>query len=264
MKLSGVAFGPVDRSLIPHDIKTLPRSHRRLMDVLLGGAPEPYLQAPRLWSLDSCLSPRHFLGGECDPTAVAGTEFDVTRLDEPFNPASRVENTGDTKVLPCDVVFRSVGYRSVALPGFAEAGIQFDQRRGIVSNDGLGRMTRLVSSSEGSAAPHATAQQVAGMYCAGWLKRGPTGVIASTMHDAFATGDAIVEDWLSGAGFLQTGHAGRAGGWEALRHDAGPAAASAVSWDQWRKIDAAERSRGRQLGKEREKFTDTADMLSVL
>ncbi|KAJ6444214.1 NADPH:adrenodoxin oxidoreductase [Purpureocillium lavendulum] len=203
MKLPSVAFWPANRALIPQDIKALPRASRRLMEVLLKGTSLPPEHAPRSWSLDSCLSPRHFLGHRDDPTAVASTEFDVTHLQDPFDPASRVVTTGATKILPSDVVFRSVGYRSVALPEFAEVGIQFDTTRGIVSNDGLGRVTSLVS--EGHVAPRMTAQQVAGFYCAGWLKRGPTGVIASTMQDAFATGDAIVQDWLSGARFLQSG-----------------------------------------------------------
>ncbi|UNI22094.1 Adrenodoxin-NADP(+) reductase [Purpureocillium takamizusanense] len=262
MKLPSVAFWPVNRSLIPQDIKNLPRASRRLMEVLLKGTSLSPGQSSRSWSLDSCLSPRHFLGRSDNPTAVASTEFDMTHLEEPFNPASRVINTGSTKVLPSDVVFRSVGYRSVALPEFAEAGIQFDAARGIVSNDGLGRVTRLVSGDDAN--PHVTAQQVAGLYCAGWLKRGPTGVIASTMQDAFATGDAIVQDWLSGGRFLQPDQIQSPGGWEAVMQDVGPSATSAVSWDRWLRIDAAEKSRGHRLGKEREKFTRTSDMLSVL
>ncbi|GJN67215.1 NADPH:adrenodoxin oxidoreductase [Purpureocillium lilacinum] len=262
MKLPGVAFWPANRALIPEDIKSLPRASRRLMEVLLKGTSLSPGQASRSWSLDSCLSPRHFLGRQDDPTAVAGTEFDVTHLQDPFDPASRVVNTGTTKILPSDVVFRSVGYRSVALPEFAEAGIQFDTKRGIVDNDGLGRVIRLVS--DGDATPHVKTQQVAGLYCAGWLKRGPTGVIASTMQDAFATGDAIVQDWLSGGRFLQPDQGQSPGGWEAVVQDVGPSATSAVSWDQWLRIDAAEKGRGHRLGKEREKFTSTIDMLSVL
>ncbi|POR36631.1 NADPH:adrenodoxin oxidoreductase, mitochondrial [Tolypocladium paradoxum] len=262
MKLADVAFHPVDRSLVPQDLKALPRASRRLMEVVLKGSPASLQpRASKSWSLDSCLSPKLFLGHRDTPTAVASTEFDVTSLEAPFDPQSRVATTGRTLILPSDVVFRSVGYKSVALPGFAEAGIQFDGRRGVVSNDGLGRAMRLVS--DGNAAG-AAAQQVPGMYCAGWVKRGPTGVIASTMQDAFATGDAIVQDWLSGARFLRCDPSHRAGGWEAVAREAGPSAALSVSWDQWRKIDGAERGRGRRVGKEREKFTSTVDMLSAV
>jgi adrenodoxin-NADP+ reductase len=37
-----------------------------------------------------------------------------------------------------------------------------------------------------------------------------------------------------------------------------------VDWEGWRRIDAAERERGRRVGKEREKFVRTGDMLAVL
>ena len=38
----------------------------------------------------------------------------------------------------------------------------------------------------------------AGLYCSGWVKRGPSGVLATTMNDAFETGKLIVEDLQSG------------------------------------------------------------------
>lgn len=263
MKLPSVAFHPVERSLIPDDLKGLPRASKRLMEVIIKGTPDVALPAAsKSWSLDNCLSPRHFLGHSDSPAHVASTEFDVTRLSDPFDPRARVEATGETVTLPSHVVFRSVGYKSVALPGFADAGIQFDERRGIVDNDGYGRVTRLVSDQS---AENVGTQQVPGIYCAGWLKRGPTGVIASTMQDAFTTGDAIAQDWLSGAPFIeQSSREQVARGWDGVKREVGDAATRAVTWDQWRKIDQAERALGQANGKEREKFTRTADMLAVL
>lgn len=194
MKLPRVAFLPFDRTLIPEDLKALPRASKRLMEVILKGSTAAVGDAERTWSLDNCLSPKHFLGNEESPSNVASTEFDVTALSSPYDPQSKAQPTGETLMLPSDMVFRSVGYKSEALPGFDEIGIPFDERRGVVSNDGLGRVTRLVSNAH---AEHVELQQVPGVYCAGWVKRGPTGVIASTMTDAFITGDAIAADWLS-------------------------------------------------------------------
>lgn len=261
MKLRDVAFHPVERSLIPEDLKTLPRPTRRIMEVLLKGSPVPLDGAAKTWSLDSCLSPKHFLGHEDRPSDIASTEFDVTELAAPFDSKSKVSSTGKTIVLPSDLVFRSVGYKSTALPGFTEAGIQFDEGRGVVNSDGNGRVTRLVSDSN---AADVSSEQVPGIYCAGWVKRGPTGVIASTMEDAFATGDAIAEDWLGGAPFLSSGRDHNAAGWEAVKQEAGPSASQAVSWDQWRQIDKAEKEKGQQVGKQREKFQNTSDMLAAL
>lgn len=261
MKLSKVAFHPVNRSLIPEDLKSLPRAQKRLMEVVVKGTAASPDTLPRAWSLDSCLSPKHFLGSTDDATHVSSTEFDITELESPFDPQSKVRQTGETTILPSDIVFRSVGYKSAALEGFAEAGIQFDERRGVVSNDGLGRIVRMLAHD----AEDVTAQQVPGMYCAGWVKRGPTGVIASTMNDAFATGDVIAEDWLSGKQFLRSTETSNAGGWDAITNEIGrQATGKAVSWGQWHRIDKAEKEKGKTNGKEREKFISTADMLSVV
>lgn len=214
------------------------------------------------WSLDNRLSPKHFVSRAGEPKRVASTAFAVTNLNNPFDPSTRVDSTDEVTVLPSDVVFRSVGYKSIPLPGFAEAGVQFDESRGIVSNDGFGRVTRLVSDNH---ADCVGSQQVSGLYCAGWLKRGPTGVIASTMQDAFTTGDAIAEDWLSGLSFLQgTSPTSEADGWDGVKAEIGDRARTYVSWDEWRTIDKAEIGRGRGKRKPREKFVNTVDMLDAL
>lgn len=259
MKLPKVAFHPINRNLLPEDLKSLPRPQRRLMEVVVKGTTATPGDTPLSWSLDSCLSPKHFLAHSQDASRVASTEFDITQLESAFDPKSRVTPTGETTIVPSDVVFRSVGYKSTALDGFAQAGIQFDERRGVVDNDGLGRVTRLVSDG----AAEAARQRVSGMYCAGWVKLGPTGVIASTMNDAFLTGDAIAEDWLSGTAFLQS--TGTAAGWDGIRAESETVNADkALSWDQWRQIDKVEKDKGSSKGKERAKFTSTTQMLSVV
>ncbi|OAA80802.1 NAD(P)-binding domain protein [Akanthomyces lecanii RCEF 1005] len=259
MKLPKVAFHPVNRELIPEDLKSLPRAQKRLMEVVVKGTTTKPDDTPLSWSLDSCLAPKHFLAHTEDATRVASTEFDTTSLHSPFDPRSQVTTGSETVILPSDVVFRSVGYKSTALDGFAEAGIQFDVRRGIVDNDGHGRVTRLVSNDDAER----VRQQVSGLYCAGWVKLGPTGVIASTMNDAFATGDAIASDWLTGAAFLQSRNT--AAGWEGIRGEAGTINADkAISWDSWRQINKVEKEKGTSKGKEREKFTSVTQMLSVI
>ncbi|KAF5133665.1 putative NADPH:adrenodoxin oxidoreductase, mitochondrial [Metarhizium anisopliae] len=260
MKLASVAFHPVDRSLIPVDLKSLPRASKRLMEVILKGSEALVESAPKSWSLDNCLAPSRFLGGIQSPEDVAGTEFNVMKLTDAFNPLSKTMATGQTLQLPSDVVFRSVGYKSVALPEFAAMGIQFDESRGVVNNDGLGRATQVLAIDQQTS----TCQQVPGVYCAGWVKRGPTGVIASTMQDAFITAEAIVQDWISGAEFLRPKGDTPAQGWNGVRQDEGSHTERSVSWDQWLQIDRAEKQGGKELGKEREKFTNTRDMLAVI
>jgi len=97
------------------------------------------------------------------------------------------------------------------------------------------------------------------VYCAGWVKRGPTGVIASTMEDAFASAEAVVGDLERG---MATG--GEKGGWEALREEVRGKGVRDVSWGDWLRIDGVERRRGREKGKEREKCRSVEEMLRIL
>lgn len=261
MKLPGVAFHPVDSSLIPEDTKKLPRASRRLMDILLKGSTESLDKCSQSWSLDFRLSPKSFEGASGDSSRVSSTTFERTMLSSPFDHNAYASGTGEITQLPSSIVFRSIGYKSLALDGFSEMGVPFDERRGIIQNDGDGRVHREVRTPDGAM----TYGNYPGLYCAGWVKRGPTGVIASTMTDAFDTADAIAQDWDSQAQFLRedTGTA-MPSGWEGVKSEIGSASATIVQWKEWHKIDKAERERGRAAGKEREKFTDTADMLAVV
>ncbi|KAG6019153.1 hypothetical protein E4U19_006920 [Claviceps sp. Clav32 group G5] len=259
MRLPHVSFHPFDRTLIPPDLHALPRVSRRLMELILKGSAKLPHETSRSWSLDYCLSPSRFFGHESFPTTVASTKFNVMKLNEPYDPTSRSFTTGQTVHLPSDIVFRSVGYKSAPLPEFSETGIEFNKTRGVVMNDGLGRVTRTQANGSSLVLKH-----LPGVYCAGWVKRGPTGVIASTMQDAFMTGEAIVQDWNSGAQFLRSDREGCARGWEGLRHDIETCAELAVSWDQWLQIDKAEKQRGKEQGKQREKFSSIQEMLNVV
>ena len=272
MRLQGVGFHPIDMSLVPDEISKLPRARRRLTEVLVKGSTTstaPDAAAARAsWSLDFRLAPAAFLGDAAG--RVRAGVFARTELAAPFDPASPVAvsraASSEPVEIPAQLAFRSVGYQSAPLPGFADARIPFDDAGGVIRHDARGRVLRATTKEEEEEAAGAATATLPGVYCAGWVKRGPTGVIASTMEDAFATGDAIAEDW--GAAFLPGSTAAAAGGWEALRAELGFAAGAdacrVVSWDGWRKIDAAERERGRAVGKEREKFTSTREMLAVL
>ncbi|KAI0861903.1 hypothetical protein F4860DRAFT_474129 [Xylaria cubensis] len=251
MKLHSVHFHPVDMSLLPDEISKLPRARRRLTEVLVKGSTSRAEHAHKSWSLDFCLSPTEF-SGKADGR-VQSTTFERTSLSSPFDPTSSVQSIGEKLQIPSSVVFRSIGYKSVALPGFTEAGILFDDRKGIIQNDGFGRV--LQTPGDGM-----EATTLPGVYCAGWVKRGPTGVIASTMEDAFSTGDAIAADWTAESPFLNSGESH---GWEGLRTEVDKDKCRVIQWDDWKKIDRAERERGLLVGKEREKFTSTDEMLAA-
>jgi ferredoxin--NADP+ reductase len=107
---------------------------------------------------------------------VGGLRLERTRLTE----AGVFEGTGEFETLDTQLVLRSVGYQSVPLPG-----VPFNERSYTVPN-ASGR----VLSSEGKELP--------GEYVAGWLKRGPTGVIGTNKADAAETVQALLADLAGG------------------------------------------------------------------
>src|SRR5262249_42464875 len=86
-------------------------------------------------------------------------------------PAPRAAAMDEHETIPCGIVFRSVGSLGVELPG-----VPFDARRATIPND-CGRVT-----------------DARGVYCAGWIKRGPSGVIGTNKKDATETIDLLLED----------------------------------------------------------------------
>ncbi|CZR62235.1 related to NADPH:adrenodoxin oxidoreductase, mitochondrial precursor [Phialocephala subalpina] len=252
MKLPSVGFEPVDESLIPQDLKSLPRPPRRIMEVLKKGSST---QNPsKKWSLDFRLSPKAFNASTPSSSQLGSMTFEKTELDpHSFDPTARAVRIGELVDVPASLAFRSIGYKSEALAGFSELNIPFDDMSGVIPNDHLGR----VVNEDGLVTP------LKGMYCAGWVKRGPTGVIASTMADAFQTADSIAEDWYSHASFLNPKDS-KALGWEGVKEEAEKRGLRRVRWEDWKKIDAVEKQRGSEKGKEREKFNKVDDMLAVL
>lgn len=127
----------------------------------------------------------------------------------------RLVDTGESLTLSCELVVRSVGYRGVALPG-----VPFDAARGVVEHVD-GRVRR-------------------GLYVAGWIKRGPSGIIGTNKKDAAATVAALLAD----APVLVDGP--RPPGIETLV-DGG----ATIDFAGWQRVDAAERSLGAARNRER-------------
>ena len=109
---------------------------------------------------------------------VSGLTLERTRLDD----AGALTGTGQRETLPVQMVLRSVGYQSVPL-----AGVPFDKRSFTVPN-AEGR----VLGPDGEPLP--------GEYVAGWLKRGPTGVIGTNKSDAAQTVRSLLADLAGGPG----------------------------------------------------------------
>ena len=148
-------------------------------------------------------------------------------------------DTGEREVIECGLVFRSIGYKGIALEG-----IPFDSERGVIRNEG-GR----VEDDEGA--------QVEGQYVVGWIKRGPSGVIGTNKKDAQDTIDNLFEDLDAG----RIPEPPSPEDIEPLLAERAPDAV--VSFGGWQAIDAAERSRGEPLGRPRVKFCSIDEMLEA-
>ncbi|KAF1836475.1 NADPH:adrenodoxin oxidoreductase mitochondrial precursor [Decorospora gaudefroyi] len=263
MHLPSVAFEPIDRSLYPPDIKKLPRVQRRIAEVLLKGTPDNAEKSVTSWALDFLKAPKSMhahAAGRLSSIRFRQQQFAPDA--DPFDQRARVVPTGEETILQASIAFRSVGYKSTALPGLSAIGVPFDDKLGIIPNDMYGRV---VTPSTGPG--NLTAGHVHGLYCAGWVKRGPTGVIASTMQDAFQSADIITQDWKANVPLLNESSGDNRGtglGWEGVKEQVVSRGVRPLSWADWKRIDEAEKERGRSKGKEREKFGSVDQMLKVL
>ena len=261
LQLDDVNFKPIPGELFPADLKALPRPKRRLMELLKKGSPVK-VGASKSWSLDFLLAPKSLKWSSEDPEKLEGVTLSKTTLEDPDSPESKVSSTDETITLPASTLFRSIGYKAEAVPGMTQLGADFDERKGTIRHDGSGRIIPLESPKRDNPEQH----DQAALYCSGWVKRGPTGVIASTMTDAFQTAEAIVEDWKktysqSTGPTFQRNKAGWAGVHseaKALKIPLRP-----VHWKNWQSIDGAEKAIGESKGKPREKFGRVDEMLEA-
>jgi ferredoxin--NADP+ reductase len=150
--------------------------------------------------------------------------------------------TDQSETLPVGLVFRSVGYRGVPLPG-----VPFNESWAVILND-RGRVLD----------PDAK-QPIVGEYTAGWIKRGPTGVIGTNKPDAAETVECMLEDLAHGKVLEPANPAAAAA--EALVRQRQP---NYFSYADWQKLDAIEVARGRAQGRPRVKLTSIEEMLSAL
>ncbi len=159
---------------------------------------------------------------------------------EPFAQSAR--GAGKTFSFDCDVLFRSIGYRGVAIPG-----VPFHEKWGVFPNH-EGRVT---AEHDGDVVP--------GIYTAGWIKRGPSGIIGTNRACAVET----VKSLLADVAALDGNQGGDQGGAEDLYKILDERGVKHIGYSQWEKIDSAEVERGKDKGKPREKYTRVAEMLEI-
>jgi ferredoxin--NADP+ reductase len=173
---------------------------------------------------------------------VAGLRLVQNRLVASPTGTLQAKTTDQFEDLGVGLVFRSVGYRGVPLPG-----VPFNESWGVILND------------KGRVLDPDSRLPVPGEYTGGWIKRGPTGVIGTNKPDAAETVACMMED-LARDAYLHAEQPSASAGEQMLR-DRQP---RYVSYADWQRIDAIEVERGRARGRPRVKFTSIEDMLAAL
>lgn len=207
---------------------------RKVMEIFSSFAARPPGAAARRVVFTFLRSPVRLLG----KGRLSQVVFERNSLGgEPMSQSAR--GTGSFAEVGAGLVFRSIGYRGVPMPG-----VPFDTRAGVIPN----RDGRVLDGE----------RELPQMYVAGWIKRGPTGIIGTNRADSVATVASLVAD------LPKLSAAGRKSGFASIKEQLQRQSRRAVSFSDWKRIDAAEVARGAQIGKPREKFTRVDDMLALL
>jgi len=200
------------------------------------GAAPPGAGHARLLTVRFWLRPVEIVGDE----RVSGVTFERTCLDED----GAFQGTGELETIETQMVLRSVGYQSVPLDG-----VPFDERAAVVPNE-AGR----VLGPDGI--------PLAGEYVAGWLKRGPTGVIGTNKSDAAETVRSLLADLAGGPGpdgaalprpgvlrYPAAAPAPDGSRVKALEETLASRGIRPVSYAEWLRVEAAEAELARSLGR---------------
>jgi ferredoxin--NADP+ reductase len=229
-----VAVDPADLELDPASEAALAgdTTAQRNLDLLREYAARASTGKPRTLRMRFRVSPVEIVGdGRVEAVAVVRNE-----LVPDGRGGLRAVPTDERETIPCGLVLRSVGYRGMPVPG-----VPFDDARGVIPNEG----GRVVSGGE----------PVPGLYCAGWIKRGPSGVIGTNKKDATETVELLLED--ARAGRLPARDGGD------LAEHLAERGVDVVTYDGWRAIDELERSRGAEQGRPRVKLATWGELLAA-
>lgn len=165
---------------------------------------------------------------------VSAIRFERTKLDGTGN----VVGTGQMIDYPVQAVYRAVGYFGSEIDG-----IPFDHKYGVITN----KEGRVVDAS---------GKHLSGVYCTGWIKRGPVGLIGHTKADAIETIGHLIEDQAS---WWQPSEPAE----EQILNTLRQRGVDFMDWSQWLRVDSEEKKQGEQRGRERLKLHDRKQMMAI-
>jgi len=232
-----VELDPLSRAAVE---RSQDRPTLKKVEILREYARRPVSGKSKRLVLRFLVSPVELIGD--DTGRVAAMRLVRNELYATSTGALQPRATDRFEEIPVGLVFRSVGYRGVPL-----SGVPFNESWGVILND------------KGRVLDPESKQPLVGEYTAGWIKRGPTGVIGTNKPDAAETVECMFEDLARGA-VLEPAHP-EASAPDALVRQRQP---SFVSYADWLKLDAIEVAQGRAQGRPRVKLTSVEEMLAAL
>ena len=220
-------------------LKENDRTAERNIQVLTRYSTTPPTGKPRQIIMRFLVSPVEIMGTE----RVEAIKLVKNELYRDNKGSLKARATDETETIPCGLVFRSVGYKGVPLPG-----VPFDENTAVIPNiEG-----RVVTAAQNG-------QRVIGDYVVGWIKRGPSGIIGTNKPDSVATVEKLLEDMRAEKLLTPTSPSRTA--LESLLKERG---VKVVTYADWQMLDALEIERGEALGRPRLKITRISEMLGVL
>jgi ferredoxin--NADP+ reductase len=207
---------------------------KRNIDVLQGYASQAPAGKPKRIVLRFLASPVEILGED----RVTGIVIERNELVAGEDGSLKARSTGERETIETGLVLRSIGYVGSPLPG-----VPFDERRSTLLNE------------RGRVLDPATGQPLPGVYAAGWIKRGPSGVIGTNKKDAQETTSLLLEDYA--AGLLPARAAEPDELIAALESKGKPI----VEYVGWQAIDEHERTSGEPHGRPRIKLVSHDELL---
>ena len=214
------------------------RNAERNLQTLMRYSNQGHLGKPRRIHMRFLVSPVQLIG----TTGVEAIELVHNELYQADDGTLRPRATDKTEIQPVEVVFRSIGYKGLPVPG-----VPFDARAAVIPNT-LGRVSDPTHT-----------QNVIGEYAVGWIKRGPTGIIGTNKPDAQESVDQLLADLAAGK-LIDPATPSP----EAITALLEGRKVEYVTFADWLKLDMMEQQRGAALGRPRLKFTRIEDMLKAL
>ena len=216
------------------------KTNRRNVELLKGFVGVDPQDKPRRVHFRFLTSPLELVGDA--EGNVVGVEIVRNELRATESGYLQSYPTEDVERIDAGLVLRSVGYRGVCLPD-----VPFDERRAVIPNEA------------GRVIDPKTQRPLVGEYAAGWIKRGPSGIIGTNKPDAHETVAAMLED-LPTTPAVDDAHADLAA-IPALLAERG---VRYVTFEEWTKINDAELAAGKESGQPRVKFTTYDSLIGAI